>query len=56
MKCVFCTFVDQLVANFALMLDHVGNTLLLGDPNETIRLGGRLVDGGRDRRAAVGGA
>jgi hypothetical protein len=28
--------VGQVVANLAILLDHVGNTLLLGDPNETI--------------------
>ena|SRR5689334_17561597 len=36
MACHFCAFMAQLGANLALMLDHVGNTLLLGDPNETI--------------------
>ena len=36
MRCRACATVHQLVANLALLLDHAGNTLLLGDPNETI--------------------
>lgn len=48
MNCRPCAIVGQIVANIALMVDHVGNTLLLGDPNETIsRRTARARDAGR---------
>ena len=36
MKCKLCMYVGQYLLNFLNMLDHMGNFLLLGDPNETI--------------------
>ena len=41
MTCRACTVVRQIVLNTLLMMDHTLNTMLLGDPNETVsqRLG-----------------
>lgn len=36
MACRACLIVGQIAANLALLADHVANTLLLGDPNETL--------------------
>lgn len=36
MICKLCTYVEQYALNWLNLLDHLGNCLLLGDPNETI--------------------
>lgn len=36
MNCSICLFFRQFAMNWLLWLDRTGNTILLGDPNETI--------------------
>jgi hypothetical protein len=36
MTCEFCTIVEQYALNWLNLIDHLGNTLLFGDANETI--------------------
>lgn len=36
MTCIFCRIVRQFAVNVALLADHTLNTILLGDPGETV--------------------
>jgi hypothetical protein len=36
MSCVLCKYLGQYALNWLNLLDHAGNTLLLGDANETM--------------------
>ena len=36
MSCALCRYISQYALNWLNLVDHLGNTLLLGDPNETI--------------------
>lgn len=38
MSCFICRTFRQLIINLALMADHVANTLLLGNPNDTLSI------------------
>lgn len=36
MTCTICDYIGQFFLNLLVLMDHIGNTVLLGDPDETL--------------------
>ena len=53
MTCRPCTIVAQFILNVANLADHAGNTLLLGDANETLSARTARARNAGSRAAAV---